>query len=45
MIWEKGKFRTVEAIQGEGKIVQENRVKKMWMSDFVSESGKGLLAH
>ena len=44
-IWEKGKFRTVEAIWGEGKIVQENRVKKMWMLDFVSESGKGLSSH
>ena len=43
--WEKGKFRIVEAIWGEGKIVQENRVKEMWMLDFVSESGKGLLAH
>ena len=43
--WEKGKFRTVEVIQGEGKIVQENRVQKMWMLDFVSESGKGLSAH
>ena len=42
---EKGKFRIVEAIWGEGKIVQENRVKKMWMLDSVSESGKGLSAH
>ena len=45
MRWEKGKFRTVEAIWGEWKIVQENRVKKMWMLDSVSESGKGLSAH